>query len=580
MKKLLYIIIPFFTILTTLSSCEDMMGDFLDKAPGVDVSEDTIFSSKTQVETFVIGTYYYTLVSDVLAWWDARDKADGTIASATDECELFPSWFSYQGVWNQAGMNPSSQYQTGDQRFETYWIGIRRANIIIERIEDAPFDDSAYKKQALGEAQFMRAFNHFEMFKRYGGIPIVEKRFLASDDLNIPRRSVEDVVKFISDECDKAYNNLPHANEMASNQRGRATKAAALALKARTLLYAASKTFNTAKPYLDFGSNNNLICYTNYDKNRWKLAADAAKAVLDEAQISGIALVTDQGSDKNYRYVWETPDNSEIILAEKHTGMRYAGHFPWSYYLPSVGGYWVTFNFMKLYERKDGTQQPWNDEGGENLMDIFNNMDPRFRQTFSVHGDSFNGDFPNLDFAKSGNTDGRNTPKGGGCEGAIVHKPLPYTVQSTGNVGAIPNGLIFKLSEFYLSYAEALNEYYDTPPTEAYDAIDEIRVRSGMPKLPRSLSQADFQKRVRNERAIELAFDGHRLWDIRRWEIADDGIMKGSMYGIKQYKIAGSSEIRYEPYVFETRSFKSAMYRNPFVQTEVDKGYLIQNPGY
>ena len=518
--------------------------------------------------------------SDALPWWDARDKADGTIASATDESEIHPSWFSYQSVWNQAAMNPSSAHQTGDQRFDSCWVAIRRANIIIERIEDAPFDDPSYKKQALGEAQFMLAFTHFELFKKYGGIPIVKKRFTAADDPRVPRSSVADVVTFIVEECDKAILNLPHANEYPGNQRGRATKAAAMALKARTLLYAASKTFNTDKPYINYGENNKLISYESYDRNRWLLAANAAKAVLDEAKGSGIALVTDQGVDKNYRYVWETPDNSEIILAEKHAGMRYAGHFPWNYYLPSVGGYWVTFNFIKLYERKDGTPQPWSETGGNNLMEMFNNMDPRFKQTVTTHGDYFNGDFPNMDFAKNGETNGRNAPIGGGCNGAIVHKPLPYAVQSTGNVGAIPNGLIFKLSEFYLSYAEALNEHNATPPDEAYDAVDEIRVRSGMPKLPRGLSQDEFRKRVRNERAIELAFDGHRLWDIRRWEIADEGIMKGKMYGLNQFKIAGSSEIRYEPYVFETRSFKLAMYRHPFTQNEIDKGYLIQNPGY
>ena len=152
MRKLLYIIISACVASMTFNSCDDLT-DYLDKAPGVDVTEDTIFSSKTQVETFVIGTYYYTLVSDALAWWDARDKADGTIASATDECEIHPSWFSYQGVWNQAAMNPSSAHQAGDQRFDSCWVAIRRANIIIERIEDAPFDDPSYKKQALGEAQ-------------------------------------------------------------------------------------------------------------------------------------------------------------------------------------------------------------------------------------------------------------------------------------------------------------------------------------------------------------------------------------------------------------------------------------------
>ena len=102
-----------------------------------------------------------------------------------------------------------------------------------------------------------------------------------------------------------------------------------------------------------------------------------------------------------------------------------------------------------------------------------------------------------------------------------------------------------------------------------------------MPKLPRNLSQSEFRERVRNERAIELCMEGHRLYDTRRWEICEqDGVMRGNMYGIKIYKIDGSKECRYEPYVFEVRTFTKKMYRHPFSTGEMDKGYLIQNPGY
>lgn len=551
--------------------------NFLEKAPGVDVTEDTIFSSRTQVETFIVGTYYYTLLSDQLAYWDARRKNGGTNSGETDESDINASWFPANVTWNVGAV---SSTQTGEHSFDVYWMGLRRVNTIIERILNAPFDDAQYKQQVMGEALFLRAYVHFQLFEKYGGVPLMKRRYGPGDEFKLGRNTVKEVVDYIVQDCDDAYEMLPRHNEYPTNQRGRATKAAALALKARTLLYAASKTFNTEKPYLDFGSHNDLICYGNYDRERWKLAADAAKAAIEEAESSGLALIKEFGPDKNYQYVWEVNDNSEIILAEKSTGMRYTGHFPWSYYLPVSYGYWMTWNFMKKYERKDGTAQPWNENGGEDLMDIFENMDPRFKQTVVYQGQPFNGDHPNLDYAYNGSTPGKYV-LGSCCQGAIVHKPCPYAVQATGNVGAIPNGLIFKLSELYLSYAEALNEYYDSPTTEAYKAVNDIRERSGMPSLPDKLTQAEFRERVRNERAIELAFDGNRFWDIRRWEIAEeDGVMKGDIYGIRQYKIPGSKEIRYEPYVYETRSFKKAMYRHPFPQSEINKGYLIQNPGY
>lgn len=562
-------------VIIQLSSCDDTI-NFLDKAPGVDVTEDTIFSSKNQVETFVAGTYYYGVMSD-FGYWEDRDRSDCMTAAATDECEIYMSWYWVQSAWNNAGMKAGSNYDTGDRRFYTHWKALRRANILIERIDAAPFVDPDYKKQVMGEATFIRALNNFELFRKYGGIPILRKRFTAADDFNVPRSSVKNLVDFIVEDCNKAINNLPAADQYPTSLRGRATRAAAMALKSRTLLYAASKTFNTDKPFLDFGKNDSLICYGNYDANRWKLAADAAMDLLNEAKQSGIKLVTNQGVTKNYQYAWEVNDNSEIILAEKSKTIRVSGHSPWGAYIPSgSSGFWVTYNFTKLYERIDGTKQPWNDNGGTDLMDIYDKMDPRFKQTITYQWQRFSDDYPELDLS----VNGKNCPKGGGCEGGLVHKPIPYIVKSTGTVGAIPNGVIFRLPEAYLNYAEAINEFSPTPPEEAYSALDSIRLRSGMPKIPRGLSKDEFRKRVRNERAIELAFEGHRLYDIRRWEIADEGIMKGKMYGIHIYTSPGTKNCSYLPYVFELRSFKLAMYRHPWPQNEIDKGYLIQNPGY
>ena len=102
-----------------------------------------------------------------------------------------------------------------------------------------------------------------------------------------------------------------------------------------------------------------------------------------------------------------------------------------------------------------------------------------------------------------------------------------------------------------------------------------------MPNLPSGLTKKQFRDRVRNERAIEFVFEDNRLWDIMRWQIAEeDGVMQGDMWGLKIFQIEGSKEFRYEPYVFETRTFLKRMYLHPFLKSEVVKGYLVQNPGY
>ena len=563
------------------SSCEKNLSQFLDKAPGVDVTESTIFSSKVQLETYIADAYRYGIHS-VYTYNDAAitpAPASRTFtinAGITDEAEAEVTFFHTQN-WNAATIT-SADNLVGqeDYRYYVRWTAIRNCNIILERINDVPGLDDTYKNQVIGEVKFIRALNYCEMLKRYGGVPIVDKRFLLTDDLKVKRNTVEEVVNFIVKDCDDAVAKLPAT--YTANFRGRVTKTAAQMLKARTLLYAASPLFNTAQPYMSLGDNNKLICYGSQDNNRWQLAADAAKAALDLAPAGGFTLVTDKGADKNYKYVWEQNDNSEIILAEKAYASRARTQFPWYGIQPvsianAWGGVSVIHNFVRKYEKKDGTQQSWNlNGGGSDLVKKYAELDPRFAQTVGYSGSYWNKDFPLLETFQGGkNADG--------CWGGAWMKKLIPDVLSTSS-GAVPNSIIFRVAEAYLNYAEALNEAQGPTPA-AYDAVNTVRQRSGMPKLPTGLTKDEFRARVRNERDIELAFEDHRLWDIRRWMIAEnEGVMKGQMYGFRIYKITGSTELRYEPYVIESRTFLRQMYLHPFLLTEVYKGYLVQNPGW
>ncbi len=211
--------------------------------------------------------------------------------------------------------------------------------------------------------------------------------------------------------------------------------------------------------------------------------------------------------------------------------------------------------------------------GGSDLNKKYSELDPRFAQTVGYNGSYYNRDVTVLETFQGG----RHAPACWG--GAWLKKLVPDQLSS--NSDANPNAIVFRLAEAYLNYAEALNEAKG-PVAEAYAAVNTIRQRSGMPPLPTGLTKEQFRGRVRNERDIELAFEDHRLWDIRRWLIAEnEGVMKGPMYGLKSYQIPGNTtEFRYEPYVFEVRSFNPRMYLHPFQNTEVYKGYLVQNPGW
>lgn len=575
MRRIIIIIISVSGMFYIMSSCEGI-DDFLEKPPGIDVTEETIFSSRQEVETAVASMYLYGIHSVYGYAGNSLSNPHETLsAGATDEAETAADWYS-TNWWNEASINPN---KIDDPRYSNRWQAIRKANILIERINSVPDADQAYQDQVKGEALFIRALNYFEMFKRFGGVPIIETRLNVADNLMFPRNTVEEVVNFIVRDCDDAAALLP--SSYPSNFRGRATKGAALILKSKALLFAASPQFNTTTSYLDAGENKTLVCYGNVDIQRWQLAADAAKAVIDWAPTADCHLITDQGVTKNYKYVWEQYDNAEIILAEKSSS--YIGKWtrPWSAIAPPTvypgssgqNGISVTFNFVKFYERKDGTKQTWNPSGGNDLNQKYAELDPRFVQTVAYNGSFWNEEHPNIQIFEGG----RHQIT---CDGGHwLHKLYPDAI-SEKTWQYIPNSTLFRLAEAYLNYAEALNEAQG-PVQDAYDAVDMIRERSGMPPFPAGLSKEQFRERVRNERAIELAFEDHRFWDIRRWLIAEnEGVMKGDMYGLRIFKIENSPEFRYEPYVFEIRSFVPRMYLHPFPQNEVNKGYLVQNPGW
>jgi hypothetical protein len=503
------------------------------------------------------------------------------LCGASDETDAACSWHYPNTMFNNGALN-SDNVLGCDGRYPLRWTAIRKISVLLERVDKVPGLDPDYIKQVKAEAKFVRALNYFEMFKRYGGVPIISKRIQLNDNFNIPRRSLKSVLDFILKDCDEAAPDLPDVQP--ANFDGRATKGMVLALKSRTLLYAASPRFNTATPYLDFGGYDSLICFGNYDVNRWQLASDAAKAVLDWAPGAGIYLITDQGPAKNYEYAWGTHNNPEIIWSNHNHGDHIEEWLSWAFIWPGsnmydpyggalIDGQNVTFTFVKYYEKKDGTPQTWDPNGGKDLQAKMSELDPRFAQTIAYNMSYYSVDFPQIQTYQGG---ANANPS---VTGFWTRKFWPPSYNWANKGSWIPNEAMYSLNEQYLNYAEALNEVQGPVPA-AYAAVNAIRERSGMPDLPGGLSQDQFRDRVRHERAIELAIEDHRLWDIMRWMIAEnDKVMQGGMEGLKIYQIPNSAEFQYVPYVFETRVWKRRMYLFPFPTDEKNKG-MIQNPGY
>ncbi len=607
MRKIIYLFI-FCLLVTGIPACTK---DFLDKAPGTDITENTVFSTRNNLESFIVTVYKYGMHS-LFRYGDqqyfsytvpvVQYDAAGPTSAMCDEGDASEAGYYLTNEWNKGNVLPTNIVAIEDYRYYIRWIALRQINLILKRAGEVPEKDpsatQSYINQVTGEVKVLRAMNYLEMIKRYGGVPIVDQVFEAGVPIDVPRSSLDSCIKFIIRDCDDAIANPDLPASYPATFTGRVTKTVAYLVKAKTLLLAASPQFNTAVPSLSMPgeSNNRLICLGNYDLNRWKLAADAAKAAIDYAESNGYSMIdvpanrnpsdtvvsgVNTGAPQipagNYRNSWDIFNNSEVILAYQGNAANNFSNDPIRLFLPtfagtSRSGCTMPLNFLKKYEKKDGTPQSWPASGGNNLLAKYYELDPRFKQTLCYTRSYFNVSFPNVALYNGG------TPANvyNNCFGGTWMRKFIPTVTGRINV----NDVLYRLNELYLYYAEALNEYNAAPPAEAYAAVNKIRNRSDMPNLPTGLSQEQFRQRVRNESAIELIFEDHRMWDIRRWLIAEeDGVMNGAFEGLRINRV-NERTYTWSTWSFETRLFTKKMYLHPFPQPEVLKGNLVQNPGY
>lgn len=575
-------VLSFLAYIILVPSCGKY--EFLDKPPGADMTEDTVFNTVKDFEKYLAGTYLYGLHS-IYPMNSIPNPSLCMTAPITDEGESSESWQSSQ-VWNSGSVQKNDIIGKEDGRFTYRFKAIRRCNIIIERMPQTNFT-TEQKNSFTAEALFIRALNNFEMFKRYGAMPIVDKRLTETDEWRIPRATLEEFVSFMVEDCTEAARLLEGITRTQA-ETGRITREVALALKSRILLYAASPLFNTDTPYMETG-HPELVCFGTYDAQRWNDAAKAAQEALDAAIAAGHDLYVTGNPETDYRDMWSVFDNKEILLTQNSSSSLGHWDYPWKLIIPGNLGMstWgnaicVPHNFIRKYEKMDGTPQTWNAPGvkGDDIMEKYAELDPRFRQTVAYNGSPWNQFYTELQYYEGGQTPNSNS----NVTGAQMHKLIPYTLGEGGNSSRrAPNGILFRVGELYLNLAEALNEY-SGPTPEVYDAVNAVRMRAGMPALPEGLDKDAMRKRIKNERDIELAFEDHRLWDIRRWMDAEqDGVMQGDFYKVTLTRVSGHGLDQKCDYVisrFETRTFHRKMYLHPIQESEVNKGYLTQNPGW
>lgn len=543
----------------TLCSCND----FLDREEDSFIDKTATFDSYNRTKQYL--TYAYSLLPEGLN----RFSGDALLGAATDDaCFAIESSNIQQfnnGSWN-ALSNPDNvwdRYFAGIAKCCTLLENSNHINLDISRLDPAKRVEYENNLKDIrmwrAEAHFLRAYFNFELLKRYGPIPIIKSTLdINKDYSDTPRPTMKEVVEFIANDCDMAADSLELTPWRNMNDAfGRATKGAALALKSRLLLYAASPL------YVNFGDIDEANKPS--DATLWKAAADAAKAVIDLNQYELASAYDDlfknDFQNKEYIFVRRYPSNSDF---EK-------SNFPVSY--GGKGGTNPSQNLIDDYEMLDGTAFDWSDP--VKAAHPFENRDERLLATVLMNGVLFKGKriatypggadaMPNPNATKTGYylrkflNENVNIQTGGGSDGHVV--PL------------------FRLAEIYLNYAEALNEYDPTNPDIAV-YLNKIRERVSLPDVPSGLTQEQMRTLIHHERRVELAFEEHRFWDVRRWKVASS-TLGAPVKGVKITQ-DDAGNFTYSPVQVEQRVFQPKMYWYPIPQSEVLKlHHWEQNKGW
>ncbi len=559
MKRVINIfnIIP---LLLLFMSCENI----LEREVVLSLTEEQV--KRTYDDTQKRANAVYTYLPDGFFYID-----DAMMASASDEAEhTIESSAVHKfnvGAWNQLD-NP-------DNAWERNFKGIRDANLFLVnsdsvkmeylRLDPNPAQQIVYQTRLANiknwkyEVRFLRAFFYFELVKRYGGVPIIEKPIdLDENYKNINRNSLADCINFIVNECDSTANMLPV--NYSDSDLGRVTKGAALALKSRVLLYAASDLFNASG-----NENSELVSLSGDRSAKWQAAADAAKALID-MDGSGYTLAG------NYTNLFRTYNSSEIILARRSgSSNRFEkAHYPVGYDLGNSGTT-PSQNLVDDYEMTDGSKFDWNNP--DHAANPYSNRDPRLKYTILTNNTQFKGRPVEC---WVGGLDGPGKPRATKT-GYYLNKYVDPNLDLLQNKTSVHTWILIRLAEIYLNYAEALNEYQPGHP-DIKKYVDMVRQRNGvnMPPIPDGLSQSEMSDRIRNERRIELAFEGHRFWDVRRWMIGTTTLNK-PLKGVKIQKNADDS-FSYEVITVENREFTERMYLYPIPQNDLNIAGWEQNP--
>ncbi|MDR7129544.1 hypothetical protein J2X69_001889 [Algoriphagus sp. 4150] len=553
-------IILFIGAIILFSSCVD---EFLDRRMDTNYTEEQVFSSYTTMRNFGIGIY-----SNLPQGFDRF--SGGMLAAATDDAAHSGRDNSIQKLGN----GNWGAFSNPDDQWTALYAGVRKANLFLENstdyraiiVQDTVTEQGkqSYQTQSndlmwlRAETRFLRAFFYFELLKRYGGVPIITEVLDEGSAFDYTRNSFNEVVAYIEAELELAMPDLRSTWSGFDGDRliGRATQGAALALKSRVLLYAASPLHNPA-----------------HDLSKWTRAAEAAYEVIGMNQYN---LVDD------YRNLFRFITNSEIIFGRSYgaTNELERSNFPIGF-TGAVGGANPSQNLVDAYETANGL--PIGEDEEYDPQNPYANRDPRLQMSIIVNDSDYKGRKVET-FA--GGLDGNGTA-GATKTGYYLKKFSDEGLDLLQNRTSIHTWIYFRYAEVLLNYAEAMNEAYgpdavaEGTPISAREALNRVRNRPGvsMPDVEIA-SREEFRAKIKNERRVELAFEEHRFWDLRRWKDAMEVLSKPLRIAVIEKNADETFTFSYQD--AEKRIFLEQMYLYPIPAVEINKagGKLQQNPNW
>lgn len=531
-----------FICAASLASC-----DVLDVEPLDSYTEDVIFQDANLTEAYV--TMNYTRPRNGWSRNSLRFCSDESMEN-----------FNWSSCWtiNTGGMTPD---QLGPlDIWADYYSYIKNCNIFFNNLENLNSISEDKRNILIGEATFFRAYYYMELVNNYGGVPLITRLFSLDDpEMMVKRDSYEDCVDFIVSEFTKAAELLPV--KFTGADFGRVTKGAALAMKARMLLYAASPLWNP-----------------NNERAKWQAAADANKAVIDLGLYS---------LDPDYKGLFLNAESPEIIFQRLYN-TEFGSWYDWYNSPNGWGGYSCTAVLQEMvdsYEMEDGsmpdasiyanaTENPWA------------GRDPRLYASIVCDGQDFRGREIEFWVNTDGETGGTDSEFG---RDAWNYSKTHYTIRkfmdeslqnSWSDKGSQP-WVYCRLAEIYLNYAEALFHLGDENGARQYVNLVRERARGGNPAiLPDVTATGDeLLEKIQHERKVELAFEEHRFYDVRRWKIGEK-TDTGEFHGINITKNPDGTK-KYEIFKIQDRMFKAANYLLPIPNYERRRNDLLeQNPEY